>query len=160
MMIPIASLEELEEFLGEKLDQFASGPPIAHPGLRLSQVCKQVVLDIRNGNATAVRVACRVITEDLGMPFGKLIKSAFARALRRSADLLSEVQRRGLTAKTVALLELEFCPRETEDYCKLIKKFDPTELLARLDNVRATDAKSRMLLQSLIADGARRTAAS
>ncbi|NVI83592.1 hypothetical protein [Janthinobacterium sp. BJB401] len=159
MMIPIASLEELEEFLGEKLDQFASGPPIAHPGLRLSQVCKQVVLDIRNGNATAVHVACRVITEDPGMPFGKLIKSAFARALRQSADLLSEVQRRGLTAKTVALLELEFCPRETEDYCKLIKKFDPAELLARLDNVRATDAKSRMLLQSLMADGARRTAA-
>jgi len=158
-MISITSLEELEEFLGEKLTEFDAGSPIAHPGLRLSQVCKQVALDIRNGSATAVRIACRVITEDPRMPFGKLIKSAFARALKQRADLLSEMQRHGLTAKTVALLELDFCPRETEDYCKLIKKFDPAELLARIEDVRATDAKSRMLQQSLIADGARRTAA-
>ncbi|AQR69415.1 hypothetical protein BZG29_14530 [Janthinobacterium sp. LM6] len=156
MMIPIASLEELEEFLGEKLQQFDAGPPIAHPGLRLSHVCKQVALEIRNGNATAVRVAFLILTKDPGLPFGKRIKSGFARALRQRADLLSEMQRRGLTAKTVALLELEFCPRETEDYCKLIKKFDPAELPARIDDVRATDAKSRMLLQSLIAEGARR----
>ncbi|UQV44100.1 hypothetical protein KIV45_19790 [Janthinobacterium lividum] len=91
MMILIASLEELEEFLGEKLDQFDSGPPIAHPGLRLSQVCKQVVLASHNGNATAVRIACRVITEDPGMPFEKLIKSGFARALKQGVELLSEV---------------------------------------------------------------------
>ncbi|MDO8064751.1 hypothetical protein [Janthinobacterium sp. SUN206] len=160
MMIPIASLEALEEFLGEKLAPYDAGPPIAHPGLRLSQVCRQVALEIRNGNASAVRVAVQILTKDPGMPFGKLIKSGFARALKQRADLLSEMQRRGLIAKTVALLELEFCPRETEDYCKLIKKFDPGELLARIEDVRVTDAKSRMLLQSLIADGARRTAAS
>ncbi|PHV18049.1 hypothetical protein GQ37_006705 [Janthinobacterium sp. BJB1] len=156
MMIPIANLDELEEFLGEKLQQFEAGPPIAHPGLRLSQLCRQVALESRNDNATAVRIAVLILTKDPAMPFGKRIKSGFARALKQGVELLSEVQRRGLTAKTVALLELEFCPRETEDYCKLIKQFDPAELPARIDEVRATDAKSRMLLQGLIAEGARR----
>ncbi|MDN2676436.1 hypothetical protein [Janthinobacterium sp. SUN033] len=160
MMTPIASLDELEEFLGEKLDPYDAGPPIAHPGLRLSHACRRVTLDIRNGNASAVRIAVLILTKDPGMPFGKIIKSGFARALRRRAELLSEMQRRGLIAKTCELLSLAFCPRETEDYCKLIKKFDPGELLARIEDARATDAKSRMLLQSLIADGARRTAAS
>lgn len=54
------------------------------------------------------------------MPFGKRIKSGFARALRESVKLLSEMQRRALTTKTVALLELEFCPREavsSKNYC-------------------------------------------
>jgi hypothetical protein len=152
MMIPIASLEELEEFLGEKLDQFDAGPPIAHPGLRLSQVCQQVALDIRNGNLDAVHIAFRILTEDPGMPFGKRIKSGFARGLKQSVELLSEMQRRGLIAKTCELLSLEFCPRETEDYCKLIKKFEQSGLLARMHAVRATDAKSRMLLERLIAD--------
>lgn len=152
MMIPVANLEKLEEFLGQKLDQFVSGPPMAHPGLRLSQVCKQVALAIRNGNTTAVRIAFLILTKDPGMPFGKIIKSDFARALKQGVNLLSEIQRRGLIAKTCELLELEFCPRETEDYCRLIKKFGQFELLPRLHAVRATDAKSRMLLERLVAE--------
>lgn len=153
-MIPIASLEALEECLGEKLDQFDPGPPIAHQGIRLSQVCRQVALEIRKDNASAVRIACRVMMEDPEMPFGKLIKSGFARALKQRVHLLSEMQRRGLAAKTVALLELAFCPRETEDYCKLIKKFGRAELLPWMQDVRATDEKSRLLLQRLIYESA------
>ncbi|WP_152615354.1 hypothetical protein [Janthinobacterium lividum] len=154
MMIPVANLEKLEEFLGEKLDQFASGPPIEHPGLRLSQVCKQVALAIRNGNTTAVRIAFLILTKDPGMPFGKIIKSDFARALKQGVNLLSAMQQRGLIAKTCELLELEFCPRETEDYCRLIKKIGQAELLPRLHAVRATDEKSRLLLERLVAESA------
>lgn len=146
----IASLEALEELLGEKLDQFDSEPPIAHPGGHLSHVCRQVALEIRKGNATAVRIACRVLIKDPGMPFGKLIKSGFARALKQDVTLLSEMQRHGLIAKTCELLSLEFCPRETEDYCKLIKRFGQAELLPRMDTVRATDDKSRRLLAHLV----------
>lgn len=149
-MIAIASLEELEEFLGEKLDQFEPGLPIAHPGIRLSQACKHVRRAILDDHPAAVRIACRVIVEDPGMPFGKLIKSGFARALKQRVHLLSEMQRRGLAAKTCALLGLEFCPRETEDYCKLIKKFEPSELLPGIQAVRASDEKSRTLLQRLM----------
>lgn len=152
IMIHIASLEELEEFLGEKLDLFDPRPPVAHPGIRLSHVCKQVALEIRSGNATAVRIAFLILTKDPGMPFGKIIKSDFARALKQGANLLSEMQRRGLIAKTCELLELEFCPRETEDYCRLIIKFGQSELLTRMHEVRATDAKSRMLLERLIVE--------
>ena len=152
-MMPVASLEELEEFLGEKLDQFERGPPMAHQGLRLSHVCKQVQLGILSNNASAVRIACWVITEDPSMPFGKCIKSDFARALRQRVHLLSRMQRRDLAAKTCALLALEFCPRETEDYCKLIKKFVPSELLPWIAEVRASDEKSRSLLERLISEG-------
>lgn len=64
------------------------------------------------------------------------------------------MQQRGLIAKTCELLELEFCPRETEDYCRLIKKIGQAELLTRLHAVRATDAKSRMLVERLVAESA------
>lgn len=153
-MIPVANLEELEEFLGEKLEKFEPGSLIAHQGIRLSQACKQVALEIRNGNATAVRIAFLILTKDPGMPFGKLIKSGFARVLKQRINLLSAMQRRGLIAKTCELLELAYCPRETEDYCKLIKKIGQAELLPQLHAVRATDAKSRLLLERLIAESA------
>jgi len=51
------------------------------------------------------------------------------------------------------LLALEFCPRETEDYCKLIKKCVPSELLPWIAEVRASDEKSRSLLERLISEG-------
>lgn len=145
----IANIEELEKFLGMKLGQFDSGIPMAHQGIHLSRVCKFVESEIRNGNPAAVCVAFRVIAEDPRLPFGKLIKSGFARALKQRVDMLSEMQRRGLIEKTFELLGLEFCPRETEDYCKLIKKFGHSELESKIDNDRATDKKSRMLLGCL-----------
>lgn len=72
---------------------------------------------IRNGAPAAVRIACRVITADPGMPYGNLVNSGFAGALKQRVHRLSVTQRHGLVAKTGELSELAFCPRETEDYC-------------------------------------------
>lgn len=106
---------------------------------------------IRNGNTTAICIACQVMTAAPGMPFGTLIKSGFARALKQRVHRLSGMQRHGLIAKTAELLELAYCPRETEDYCQLIQRFGQTELLPRMHAVRATDSKSRILLERLVA---------
>lgn len=60
--------------------------------------------------------------EDPHLPFGKLIKSNLARALKQQLDLLMEDKKPALAGKTATLLSLPYCPREVEDYCRLVKK--------------------------------------
>ena len=149
-MKPIANLEQLEEFLGVSLVRFDSMQSMSHQGIRLSRVCKSIESAIKRGDPVAAEIAFRVITGDPSLPFGKLIKSGFARTLKQQACVLSSFQRSALIDKTIELLELEFCPREAEDYCKMIKKFDGPELMLRLQDIRVTNEKSRVLAAQLV----------
>ncbi len=57
------------------------------------------------------------------MPFGKVVKSGLARALRQRVALISSAEKDAIGTKTAELLSLDFCPREAEDYCRLVRKF-------------------------------------
>jgi hypothetical protein len=69
-----------------------------------------------------------VISDDQKYPFGKLIKSNIARALKGKAEYLDEQQRLEILEVLGKLLNMEFTPRETEDYCKLASKFPAKEI--------------------------------
>jgi len=61
-------------------------------------------------------------------------------------ELVSAVERDALVGKTTELLSLQFCPRETEDYCKLIKRFGLAAAQNVIGNARVKNEKSKRLL--------------
>lgn len=150
MMKNVRTLEDLEHFLRRTLTRFDGEGSTGHPAIRLSRACAAVRADIRKGNLEAVSIAFEVITKDPRLPFGRIIKSNFARVLKQHPHLLSEAQRWGLIDKTLALIQLEYCPRETEDYCKLVRKFELARLSQKIADIRASDPKSRKLLSGLL----------
>lgn len=145
-MVHIETLENLEEFLDSKLALYEETPRIDHRGIRISRACDNIARHIKNGDREAARIGCQIIVRDPHLPFGKLIKSGIARALKQRIELMSPVERADLVHKTTELLSLQFCPRETEDYCKLIKKFGPAAVQNVISNARVADEKSKRLL--------------
>jgi len=111
----IETLEALEQFLGLQLILYEPKPKIDHPGIRISHACENIAQCIKSGDREAARVGYQIIARDPHLPFGKLIKSAIARALRQRCDLMSSKERAGFAKKTSDLLNLQFCPREVED---------------------------------------------
>lgn len=148
-MVHIETLEGLERFLDLTLALYETVPRIDHPGIRISHVCENIARHIRSGDREAARIGCQLIVRDPHLPFGKLIKSGVARALRQRIELVPELERAGLVDRTIELLSLQFCPREAEDYCKLVKKFGPAAVQNVIDNARATDEKSKRLLDCM-----------
>ena len=152
MMKNVDTLEDLEHFLGRKLTRFDVDDSAGHPGIRLARACDAVRADIRTGDLEAVSIACQVIGKDPRLPFGRIIKSNFARVLKQHPALLTEAQRWSLIDKTLALIQLDYCPRETEDCCKLLRKFELAPLSRKIGEVRASDPKSRKLLSGLLSN--------
>ncbi|SFG35026.1 hypothetical protein SAMN05518865_11137 [Duganella sp. CF458] len=142
----VETLENLETLLELKLMFYEEVPRIDHPGIRIAHACENIARHIRSGDREAARIGCRIIVRDPHLPFGKIIKSGIARALRQRIDLVPELEQAGLVKRTTELLSLEFCPRETEDYCKLVKKIGPAAVHNVTNNARATDEKSQRLL--------------
>ena len=123
----IATIDELELFLGMELKKYAPKLASNHQGLRISNFGTIVRNAIKLDDSDAVKIACAILLKDPALPFGKLIKSGNARTLRQHPKLLSPADQKAISKKTSQLLNLEFCPRETEDYCKLVKSWG-TEL--------------------------------
>lgn len=118
----VGTLDELAVLLQADLSRYHLNSSIAHPGIRLDWAFRQVARAVKDGDRPAVILACRLLMEDPHLPFGKLIKSNLARALKQQLDLLTEHEKLDLAGKTAALLSLPYCPREVEDYCRLVKK--------------------------------------
>lgn len=118
----IGTLDELAILLQADLSGYDMDSSIAHPGIRLDWALTQVAKAIKRGDRPAVILAYRLLMEDPRLPFGKLIKSNLARALKQRPELLTEHEKLDLSGKTAALLSLPYCPREVEDYCRLVKK--------------------------------------
>ncbi|GGX93851.1 hypothetical protein GJV26_01820 [Massilia dura] len=142
----IDTLENLEKFLEVDLGWYALKPRIDHPGIRISDTCDNIARYIKKGDRDAARVGYQIIARDPHLPFGKLIKSGIARALRQHIDLMSPMERAGFTKKTSDLLNLPFCPRETEDYCKVVRKLGPEAMRFVVENTHAKNEKSMRLL--------------
>lgn len=147
-MQKIETLEELERLLGQKLSAY-EGQYIDHAGIRISFACRNVVQAMKAGCLEAISIGIALILHDPHLPFGKLIKSAIARALRQRRELLLEAEIAKLAGKTAELLNLPFCPRELEDYCHLIKQCGPLAIHIVHAFAHPSAEKSRRLLDQM-----------
>jgi hypothetical protein len=102
------------------------------------------------GDTVAVSLACDLIEKDPMLPFGKLIKSNLARALKQQVGLLVASERAQVLGATIKLLNHEYVPRELEDYCKLAKKFPKLEFLDALSQAAPRNPKAERLLASFL----------
>lgn len=92
-------------------------------------VMERVIAGIEAGDPACIRIGIEFIEEDKGFPFGRVLKSNTARALRRARltnDQCSRIRRR-----VVGMLRAGYVPREFQDYAKLVKKIgiDASDLL-------------------------------
>jgi hypothetical protein len=149
-MQDIATIEELENLLGKKLTVYYYPREIfIHHGLQVSAVCDELAKLVKRGHPEAVSFACKIIVMDPRLPFGKIIKSNFARALKRQVSLITDIEKSGIVKKAIDLLNMEFCPRELEDYCKLLKRFDSKTLNTVVGAVNPINEKSKRLIANL-----------
>jgi len=91
-------------------------------------VMDQVIAGIEAGDAACVRLGIEFVEEDARFPFGKVLKSNTARALRRAS--LTEEQKRRIRRRVFGLLRTGHVPREYREYAKLVRKigFDASEI--------------------------------
>jgi len=83
-------------------------------------VMSNVIKGIEQGDMACKQIGIAFIEEDQKFPFGKILKSNTARALRRS-ELTTEDQER-IRARLVKMLLEGNVPHEYKEYAKLLKK--------------------------------------
>jgi hypothetical protein len=149
-MSPKARLEaDMVQLLGLRLRTYFAEDGHEHPGIWLSQTFDKVRKAIVAGDTVAVSLACELIERDPMLPFGKLIKSELARALKKKVELLVASERAQILSATVKLLNQQYAPRELEDYCKLTKKLPEAEYIAALSRVVPKNPKAEQFLAYL-----------
>ncbi len=149
-MSPRARLEEeMLQLLGLRLRAYFPADGHENPAVWLSHTFLLVRAAIARGDTVAVSLACELIEQDPKLPFGKLIKSDLARALKKQVGLLVPSERAQVLRAVAKLLNQEYAPRELEDYCKLAKKLPTAEYRAALSGVTTRNAKAQQLLAYL-----------
>jgi hypothetical protein len=83
-------------------------------------VMEEVITGIELGDAACRRIGIEFVEEDMKFPFGKILKSNTAKALRR-CELTQEDQER-IRRRVVGMLLAENVPHEFKQYAKLLKK--------------------------------------
>ena len=83
-------------------------------------VMEMVIDGIEKGDAACRRIGIEFIEDDGKFPFGKILKSNTARALRRSELTANEKDR--IRRRVVAMLVAGHIPHEYGQYAKLLKK--------------------------------------
>jgi hypothetical protein len=83
-------------------------------------VMEKVIKGIEEGDCACIRIGIEFIEEDTKFPFGKILKSNTARALRRA--LLGEDQKDRIRARLAQMLIKGNVPHEYKQYAKLLKK--------------------------------------
>lgn len=94
-------------------------------------VMDRVIEGIQGGDLACAELGVEFIEETASFPFGKILKSNTARALRR-AHLTNEQQER-IRKRVTEMLEAGYLPREFRQYAKLARKIGLAEWLARIE---------------------------
>jgi hypothetical protein len=94
-------------------------------------VMEQVIAGIEAGDPACVELGVEFIQEDQTFPFGKVLKSNTARALRRASLDAGQVER--VRDRVVGMLVAGHVPHEFREYAKLLRKIGLGE---RWDSVR------------------------
>lgn len=89
-----------------------------------------VIAGIEAGDEACIRIGIEFIEESASFPFGRILKSNTARALRR-ANLSAEHKER-IRARVVDMLISGYLPREFVQYAKLAKRIGLGDHAARL----------------------------
>ena len=82
-------------------------------------VMHKVIEGIESGDPACVRLGIEFIEEDEKFPFGKILKSNTARALRRAP--LSDEQRERIRRRVLGMLRAGHVPHEFREYARLVK---------------------------------------
>ena len=83
-------------------------------------VMQRVIEGIAAGDSACAEIGIEFIEEDRGFPFGKVLKSNTARALRRVS--LTDEQKERIRKRVVSMLNAGFLPHEYRQYAKLARK--------------------------------------
>ena len=83
-------------------------------------VMHKVVKGIYAGDQACIRLGIEFIEEDAGFPFGRIIKSNTARALRHAT--LTDEQKRRIRRRVLGMLADGYVPREYKEYAKLLRR--------------------------------------
>lgn len=83
-------------------------------------VMEKVIAGIENGDPACKRIGIEFIEEDGRFPFGKVLKSNTAKALRRAVLNEAEVER--IRKRLIHMLIQGNVPHEYKQYAKLLKK--------------------------------------
>ncbi|MEL7312897.1 MAG: hypothetical protein AAFN07_15380 [Pseudomonadota bacterium] len=141
------SLEDLESLLGISLRAYYPVESIDHPAILLGRVTDSLASAVSDGIPRAVEDACLLLSHDPKLPFGKGTKARLARALKKQSGKLNEVDRSRVVECTAKLLSLEFCPTETDEYCRLIRHISPEAVNAVVASATPISDKGRHLLK-------------
>ena len=83
-------------------------------------VMDKVIEGIEEDDAACIRIGIEFIEEDTKFPFGKILKSNTARALRRTR--LTASQKQQIRCRVFKMLRSGIVPHEFQEYAKLVKK--------------------------------------
>ena len=116
---------------GSGVDMFRDLSPLEHSEgdqHRIYPVMDKVIEGIEAGDAACIQLGIEFIEEDTKFPFGKILKSKTARALRHAS--LSDEQKQRIRRRVFGLLRAEHVPHEYREYAKLVRKigFDLCEV--------------------------------
>jgi hypothetical protein len=145
----VSNLNDLAILLQTDLSVYDINRDMEHAGIRLDLAVRQVAKAIKDGDRSAAVVGYKLLMKDPHLPFGKLIKSNLARAFKHQMDLLTEHEKLKLAGKTGELLSMQYCPREVEDYCRLVKKMGEYIANTVIANSRPVNEKARSLVAYL-----------
>ncbi|MBX3296629.1 MAG: hypothetical protein KF762_13075 [Acidobacteria bacterium] len=93
---------------------------------------EEVIVGIRQGDRACIELGVELIEDSDSMPFGKILKSDAAKALRHSAGHLSEDHRRRIRKRVADMLIEQYMPREFVQYVKLARTVGFAEELERV----------------------------
>jgi hypothetical protein len=145
---------EVVELLGPQIREYVPHDALDHPSVWVSQCFTALARAVAGGDARAISLACDLISQDPKLPFGKLIKSDLARALKKQCHRLVVSERHQLLGATQKLLSLPYAPRELEDYGKLVRKFPRAEIESMLAAVEASSPKAKHIVELLTSSDA------
>jgi hypothetical protein len=135
--------ERLLGLLGGRLNAYFPASPIHHKALWVSAVFENLRNSVSSGSEDAIEIACIFIENDpTWLPFGKLIKSNLARALKKNVPKITAANRKRIIATTLRLLQENHSPRELEDYAKLVKKFPSSEYVSLVSAAALSSEKA------------------
>jgi hypothetical protein len=83
-------------------------------------VMERVIEAIEHGDSAAVQIGVEFIEEDQRFPFGKVLKSNTARALRRAPLTPDQAER--IRKRVIRMLLDGSVPREYREYAKLLRR--------------------------------------
>ena len=89
---------------------------------RIFPVMDSVIEAANDGDLSALELCLQLIEVDNSMPFGMILKSRAARALKRNAAVLTRSQRSRIENRVSDMIARDYRPREFQEYVKLERR--------------------------------------